>query len=351
MALNNRRMACEAFVILTSLFLLGRTVHATAALKPPPGNSLFMKVKTQNGRQMYQCFSKKWMPVGETADLVKAINPGHRVGVFTSRVLQGHGKSQGTWILHNPVDDIVESGSKYSSVSGKEIASIPSKGSMSEALVQATSHHFDGIASLISYIQRLSPKGGLPPLHDTCDDDFMKLEVPYEAEYWLWRQDLQPPSMPKSLSITSERAVEGLFGQGIVLYRFNGQGWEQIRVEASLYNVPGGILAGKYFWMNSGSKKSGEASYWWQLWNPTSFQLNGRAETAAVYITRDSLPWSLVTVTHHSGNVSLLGEYAHVQILSTRGGVPSFHSAFKVVPNMLWRAPFSAIFWFYTKSH
>ncbi|KAJ7561587.1 hypothetical protein O6H91_03G034300 [Diphasiastrum complanatum] len=350
MALNKRK-ACttEAVFILGSLMLLGSTVHTwkTAAMYPPPGNSLFMKAKTQNGRQMYQCSSKKWVASGANADLVMANNLSHHVGLFISRVLQTHAKSQGTWVLDNSVGDTIESGSNFSSVSGKEIASTPSKGFILQTLIQATSHQFDGTASLISYIQQLFPKGGIPPLQETCDEDLAEVEVPYEAEYWLWQQDWQPPSMPKSLLITSERVVEGLFGEGIVLYRFNGQAWEQIRVEASLYNLPGGILAGKYFWKKSKSIKSDEIN-WWQLWNPNSFQLQGRAQSAAVSVTRDGLPWCLFTVTHHFGNVSLLGEYTHVQILSTRGGVPLSHSAFKPTANMLWRAPFSAVFWFYT---
>ncbi|KAJ7520158.1 hypothetical protein O6H91_20G069900 [Diphasiastrum complanatum] len=338
-----------SILIMSSIVLFGQTIQAWnyPSLTPPLGNSLMMKTKTDNGRQMYNCNSKEWVLVGTAADLVLADNQSVRIGVHKSDIVNGQRKSVETWIFENPIGDAAESGSKFSSVSGKVVFSVASKGVISEALLKATSHRAQGRASLVSYIQRLSPKGGVPPLKEACDQDSTEVEVPYEAEYWIWHQDMLPPSMPSSLALSSERVVQGLYGEGVVFYRFSGENWEQEQAEAKLYNVPGGIPSGKYSMESAFSTSAGEM-HRWKFFNPNGFHVMGTSKSPPVTVDNNCLPWSLMTITQHTGNVSVLGEYTHVQMLSTSGGVPATLSKFKPVPGLRWKAPFSAVFWFYT---
>ncbi|KAJ7286640.1 hypothetical protein O6H91_21G062100 [Diphasiastrum complanatum] len=353
-------MTMDGAIILMLCSLLLMWVGESAqqvidsSLQPPPGNSLVLKSRTQNGKQMYKCSSKDWVAVGASADLVMASNPSIRVGSYNSQTFnrQGRSLSVATWMLDNSAGDEAESGHKFSSVSGKELLSIPSSGSynISQALLQATSHQFDGSASLISYVQRLIPQGGAPPLQNICQLDATVVEVPFEVEFWFWQQNLWPPAVPASLSVSTEHAIQGFFGEGVIVYRYNGITWEQIQAEATLYNVPGGVLAGKVFVQAPALHgKSAGGSYRWQLNDPNGFQLVGKPQPPPVTVNKHCLPWSLVTISSHSNNSSGVWTYTHVKIVSTRGGLPATNVLFRPIQGMIIRSSFSALFWFYTK--
>ncbi|KAJ7289981.1 hypothetical protein O6H91_13G002300 [Diphasiastrum complanatum] len=348
-------MAVTRLLILCSLLLAWDAIDAAGAqnskaiLAPPVGNSLVLKSRTKNGRQIYRCSLGEWLPVGANADLVKASNPSIPVGAYSSLFFQGNSTISATWILSNPAGDAAESGYNSSSVSGKEIATAPSGGFISEALLQATSHQFNGVASLISYVQRLFPQGGNPPLQQTCVQDALILEVPFDAEFWFWQQDLTPPVTPSAMSIHTERVVQGLFGEGVVSYRYNGNSWQQMQAQATLYDLPGGTVTGKYF-VQAPPVYGRAGSYWWQASNPNGFQVFGKDQCKPVPVDQNCLAWSLVSVTSYSSPDTSLGAYTHVQMVSTRGGLPPSHLNFVAVTGMLIRAPFSAVFWFYTKS-
>ncbi|KAJ7165725.1 hypothetical protein O6H91_Y545600 [Diphasiastrum complanatum] len=345
-------MAANIILMLCSLLLACDAIHGwdnSYLLAPPIGNSLVLKSKTQNGMQIYKCSSGKWVAVGATADLVQASNPTVRVGAYYSALLQDQSTASATWILNNPAGETAESGYNISSVSGKEIATAPPGGFISEALLQSTDHQFAGVASLISYIQRLFPQGGDPP-QQTCMQESAIVQVPFEVEFWLWKQDMMPPATPPALSLSKERVVQGFFGEGSVLYRYNGSSWQQTQAQATLYNVPGGTTMGKYSLQAATVNGRGGSSYLWQTSIPNGFQVTGKEQSQPVSVDQNCLSWSLVVVTSYSSNDFYLGPYTHVQIVSTRGGLPPSHPNFMPLTGTLITSPFSAIFWFYTNS-
>ncbi|KAJ7516017.1 hypothetical protein O6H91_22G038900 [Diphasiastrum complanatum] len=350
-----RNMNIRGALLLTFcslLLLVGETVeqNTNPSLRPPLGNSLVLKSRTQNGKEIYKCSTNEWVFEGATADLVMASNPSISVGSYSSQNFNRRGRPVATWMLENPAGDAAESGKTFSSVSGKELVSLASGGHISEALLQATSHEFDGSASLISYIQRLFPQGGAAPLQDICQLDATVVEIPFEVEFWFWQQDLWPPAVPASLSVSNENVIQGFFGEGVVVYRYGGKAWEQTQADARLFSVPGGSLQGKFFVQSSAlhGRNTG-GSFWWELNAPNGFQAVGKLQNAPVPVGRNCLPWSLVTISSFSNNNSAIWTYSHVQMVSTRGGLPPVHTLFKPIKGMIIRSPFTAIFWFYSK--
>ncbi|EFJ20091.1 hypothetical protein SELMODRAFT_177096 [Selaginella moellendorffii] len=317
-------------------------------LKPPAGNSPHMRVKTSNGHHSYKCSCEKWELTAASADLLSTVDSKTIIGAYSfSRNSNSNSKHQGTWTLFNNPADAIESGARVSAVTAKVILSYPIPGGLSEALLQVTSHHFEGQSGLVSYIQRLKPQGGVP-MTSSCQRPHEVLKVPFYAEYQFWRQDVVPPSVPYSLVVPSSvKPVQSLFGEGEVLYLFNGESWEQRYAFAKLYDVPGGKKLGSYYIKARGAGES-YGTHFWDLSNPNGVQVVGRVTMPPVSVSNSSLPWLTTTITAHTGSNSLLKNAKAVQMLSTRGGLPNKKSPRgKLSRGQLWRVPFTAVFWFY----
>ncbi|KAH7446153.1 hypothetical protein KP509_01G041800 [Ceratopteris richardii] len=295
-------------------------LHAWKNLMPPVGNSLAIKTKTRNGVQFYRCLDGEWLPESAYAGLTSFYDTRHEV----------------------------ESGDLTSLVSGKQFLTATGKGprDLPDFLAVATMHKNRGEASLVSYIARVNTKGGVPIKDGACRWEGKLIKLPFEAEFHFWKQDMIPPTTPPVLSVASGRAIQGVYGQGIVTYAFDGSTWRQRGINAELYDVPGGNKMGTHFTKVTVDSKGG--SFCWQFDGPNEVVVVGKHACEPVQVTPGSLPWSLNEVTTSTGKLNLFGNYTHVQMVSTTGGLPPMNTA-EATPRsgQIYKSSFTAIYWIY----
>eukprot|EP01018_Ginkgo_biloba_P013302 Gb_36027 [translate_table: standard] len=327
-------------VVLINLAMVG---HGISTLTPPPGNSLKMKTITRGGNYVYECHSREWI-VSARADLVNMSDPKIVLGNYSFAYNKSNPRFAGSWVLTNSDADVAESGAATSAVAGKEIASQPAaySASIRQILAEATFHKNYGIVYQVSYIQRLHSKGGLLPKNTHCSEN-SRIVIPFEAEFWFYSQDSEPPPVPKPIAMPSSRMVEGFYCQGFIVYSFDGSQWQRKYTRGNLYDVPGGIAVGSYYSIDKPDKYGG--NFCLQTKNPNGWLLVGSIGPS-VQMASDSLPWSLFNVTSSSGNVSLLGPFSCYQMVGTRGGMPPKPSN-STKKGDLWRGVFSNQFWLY----
>lgn len=319
------------------------------SLIPPVGNSLSIKTKTLHASQSYRCIDGDWTWESTQASLVGIHDSAQIVANYSRFANPQIPRYAGTWSFLNSDGDRAESGSTYSIVSGKQVFSAKraAECDLADFLAMATMHQHQGAASMVSYIAAVNTRGGVPLKEGCCEHENELIKLPFKTEFHFWKQDLAPPSTPNSLTVVSDRAVEGFFGSGMVTYIFEGTRWVQKNMYASLYDVPGGTKVGNYFIKSSPDDKGG--SYCWNIDNPNGFEIVGKQSCAPVQVTAGSLPWSLNVVTSSNGNSSMFGPYTHIQMVSTTGGMPPSNPALTPQQGQVWKSSFTAIYWFYCK--
>eukprot|EP01018_Ginkgo_biloba_P019067 Gb_20269 [translate_table: standard] len=356
--LFNALMAIKWAVLLcvVSMLQLQSYSHGwnTAALTPPQGNSLKMKLKAYRGKYVYRCQNSTWIPILATADLVNISDYKTSFGNYSLVFRQGNPKFAGIWYLLNSGGDSAESGADASVVSGQEIASEPSDYSgVPQILAEATYHQNYGIASQISYIQRLFTKGGIPPSPAKCTNikNSSKskypnnIVVPFEAEFWFYTQDFLPPAVPASIAVPSGRMVQGFFCKGVALYTYDGSAWQRKDVHGKLYNVPGGYQVGTYY-IRSPPDRSG-GNFCLETMKPTAWIVTAKVVSQSVQLSSDSLSWTLYKITSSEGDTKTLGPFNYFQMIGTRGGLPPKPSN-ATAKGQVWKAIFTNQFWIYS---
>ncbi|KAJ7300229.1 hypothetical protein O6H91_05G069300 [Diphasiastrum complanatum] len=318
------------------------------SLTPPPGNSVRIKASTVNGVQVYNCSGGKWMFVNASATLVDSNNSSILIGAYAYVHEDTDMSAVGRWSLNNSDGVVAESGDSVSEVTGRVIAFRGDKSSLPEFLAQASSHIFEGAASLVSYIQQIPSDGGVPPENSCCKKGSGPAHVPFKADYWFWTQDRQPPSsIPAALS-ASGRKIEGFFATGFVKYFFNGTSWQPKKLNASMYDVPGGTLIGRCAIMSKPDNAGGRFA--WEVYNPNGWTVIGKLACPTLQMDSTSLPWALFNVTSGINNDSFLGNITQVQLVSTRGGAPPTQTQAKATVGRVWKTSYSAIYWFYSSA-
>ncbi|KAI5071575.1 hypothetical protein GOP47_0013826 [Adiantum capillus-veneris] len=334
------------FVLISTL----PSLHAWKSLTPPAGNSLAIKTKTRDGQQFYRCEDGDWLLDSAYATLVDFYDPNQVVGNYSWAKNADDPHFSGTWYLLNNAGDHAESGDLASLVAGKEFmtATSPNPRDLPDFLALASKHENGGEASLVSYISRVKTKGGVPLNDGACQYEDKLIKLPFQAEFHFWKQDLVPPNTPPALTVVSDRAIQGVFGQGIITYMFNGLTWMQQGVSAELYDVPGGKIVGSYFIKPTVDYKGGSSC--WHFDGPNGFEVVGKHARNPVTVTPGCLPWSLNEITTSSQKSSMFGDYSHVQMVSTTGGLPPTTIATEPTVGQVHKSSFTAIYWFYCKS-
>jgi hypothetical protein len=181
MSRNARTTSSKAFRVVAALGLMVAVGLATASassaqpaaqtgstpipdpLVPPAGNHEVARFAA-SGVQIYRCVGGVWTFVEPAASLVGSASGTHR----PERAIHFRGPS---W----------ESLTDGSLVEAKSIASSPVDGSIPQLLLQATTTQGDGIFGQVTYVQRLSTRGGAAPT-STCTDGATQ-SVQYTASY------------------------------------------------------------------------------------------------------------------------------------------------------------------------
>lgn len=169
-----------------------------------------------------------------------------------------------------------------------------------ELLAQVISHQGLGTASLLSYVVVEATDGGIAPNASMCTSDDTSVSVPFSAMFHFYSQDTQPPAnVPQSLQPTGGQVVEGLFVQGQVVFRFDDNRWHLKGFIATLYNVAGGTVVGKFGTITK-ADKFGSVLHW-EINNPNGFWLTGQLAAKPVQVSVNGAPWQLMKITSSGG--------------------------------------------------
>lgn len=336
-------------VLLLCLLAALPSLHAWNALSPPAGNSLAIKTKTLNGVQFYRCVDGDWLLESSYATLVDLFDPSKVVGNYSWAKTSRVPRYAGTWNLFNNPGDNAESGFASSLVAGKKIVTArpASPHDLPDFLSLASKHEFGGAAAMVSYIARVKTRGGVPLDNGYCQWDHKLIKLPYNAEFHLWKQDLVPPNTPTSLTVVSDRVIQGVFGKGLVTYVHDGYQWMQKNIAAQLYDVPGGIKLGSFFIRSVADYRGGSSC--WHFDDPNGFEIVGKHACNPVQVTPGCLPWSLNVITSSNRKSSMFGNYSHVQMVSTTGGLPPANPPWKPRKGQVYKSSFTAIYWVFCK--
>ena len=93
--------------------------------------------------------------------------------------------------------------------------------------------------------------------------------------------------------------VEGLFVQGQVVFRFDDNRWHLKGFIATLYNVAGGTVVGKFGTITK-ADKFGSVLHW-EINNPNGFWLTGQLAAKPVQVSVNGAPWQLMKITSSGG--------------------------------------------------
>ncbi|CAK9864558.1 unnamed protein product [Sphagnum jensenii] len=315
---------------------------------PPIGNTLSMTCTTRNGHKVYKCLEGKWAYQGGESQMVDARTHSNYVGVYRETLTPAKKTRSGWWEFLNDDGDSAESGYQYSTVTGMVIETVATKGATSFIYV-ATQHGNLGATSLISYIAILNGTGGNAPPQSLCKEDEV-VEIPFTADFGFYTQDSLPPAalLPHSMSapLKNQQPLESFYAQGALRYKWTGKTWTPEGVSAKLYTVPGGPVVGQFSVLAKPDKLGGRLN--WVLFNPNGFSITGRASTAPVEVSKNSLGWQVIKVTSTSGS-ALVGPYTYVLMTSTMGGLaPSIKPTTENNSGLVITSSFSCIFWIYT---
>lgn len=337
-------------LVLCCVLALLPSLHAWNSLTPPAGNSLAIKTKALNGEHFYRCKDGDWLLESAYAALADFYDPSKVVGNYSWVKTPSIPRYAGTWFLFNNEGDHAESGDLASLVAGKNvmIARPTSPRDLPDFLALASKHEYGGAASLMSYIARVNSEGGVPLNNGYCQYEDKLIKLPFEGEFHFWKQDLVPPNAPAALTVVSDRAIQGVFAEGIVTYAHNGVLWTQTGTNAELYDVPGGKKLGSFFIRETADYRGGASC--WHFDDPNGFEVVGKHACNPISVTPGCLPWSLNVITSSSKKSTMFGEYSHVQMVSTTGGLPPVSLTGKPELGQVYKSYFTAIYWLYCKS-
>ena len=117
-----------------------------------------------------------------------------------------------------------------------------------EYLVIVTMHLGTGDASQVSFVSLSGHTEGClgPPRNALCATYGATSGVPFKGTVTFYTQDLQPPQVPASL--TPKGSFLGvMFLSGKVTYMSANGRWLYMGLLATIYDVSGGVVLGKYF--------------------------------------------------------------------------------------------------------
>jgi len=271
------------------------------------------------------------------------------------------------WVLHAPDATLFDStgapvgihgaGPSWYSNDGSAATGVkviespaPMPDAISWLLLRVSSTSGIGIFDGVSYVQRLSTTGGVPPT-TACDATTAGTDVrsSYAAEYYFYRGGgsaewlVVPASLPAAVAAPSGMTMKGhghAIGEQIyacVEAGSRGYGWNGWTLKAS-----NAVLTDPSF-VPVGRIAAGPS------WTWTDGSTIGGTEVAEVDSPlADAIPWLLLQVSSTNGGGEL-GDTAFVQRLNTAGGRTPTTPCNSTNANTLSRVPYSADYYFLSR--
>ena len=167
-------------------------------------------------------------------------------------------------------------------------------------LAEVTGHQGTGAGDLMSFVSLTGTSGGAPPSNELCDvpgHDRATTSVPFSGTFEFYNQDPQPPPVPAFFT-PKGKFLQGSFCKGKVVYQFNGKRWLRKGVLATLYDVSGGNVIGKFGTITKADKFGGNLHFAFE--NP-SFWVTGKLCARPLTVSTHSCPWQLMAFTSQGG--------------------------------------------------
>lgn len=172
--------------------------------------------------------------------------------------------------------------------------------SIDNYLAEVTGHHGSGAGDLMSFVVLIRTSGGAPPADALCDapgQDRATTSVPFSGTFEFYNQDSQAPPLPASFT-PKGKYIQGSFCKGKVVFQFNGKKWLRKGLLATLYDVAGGNVIGKFGTITKPDKFGGNLHF--QFDNP-KFWVTGKLCARPLTVSTSSCPWQVMTFTSAGG--------------------------------------------------
>ena len=173
------------------------------------------------------------------------------------------------------------------------------KTSIARYLAEVNSHQNAGDASLFSYVALTQTYGGAPPANSMCKVDESSIGIPFSGVFEFYSQDALAPPVPQELQ-PKGMMFQGSFVKGKVVYTYNGKTWKQRGVIATITDVAGGTVLGKFGTIVKADQYG--SNLHWQFQNP-NFWLTGKVSAKPYSSGANTYPWQLMTITTTGGTL------------------------------------------------
>lgn len=174
---------------------------------------------------------------------------------------------------------------------------------VNDYLAEVTSHDGTGAGDLMSFVTLTDTSGGAPPANALCEapgHDRATTSVPFSGTFEFYNQDSQAPPVPADLTPKNGKFLQGSFCKGKVVYQFNGKSWLKRGLLATVYDVAGGNVIGKFGTITKADKYGGNLHFAFD--NP-SFWVTGKLCAPPLTVSTKSCPWQLMAVTSQGGTM------------------------------------------------
>lgn len=168
-------------------------------------------------------------------------------------------------------------------------------------LAEVTGHEGTGAGDLISFVVLIRTSGGAPPAVALCEapgHDGATTSVPFSGTFEFYNQDSQAPPVPASFT-PKGKFIQGSFCKGKVVYQFNGKRWLRKGVLATLFDVAGGNVLGKFGTITKPDKFGGNLHF---AFNNPKFWVTGKLCARPLTVSTSSCPWQLMAFTSRGGS-------------------------------------------------
>jgi hypothetical protein len=172
--------------------------------------------------------------------------------------------------------------------------------SVMEYLAIAKVHRGSGDASQVAFVSLSGTRGGTAPRNALCTSNGATSGVPFSGTFTFYTQDLEPPQVPASLT-SKGSFLQAVFLDGKVTYMFAQGRWRYVGIFATIYDVAGGVVLGRYGTVSKADRFGSKLLI--KFNNPNGFWLYGQQCAKPIRMDAGGFGWQLMKITTSGGYV------------------------------------------------
>lgn len=251
----------------------------------------------RRGEQKYRCDRGNWVSTG-SAGLVYSSN-GSPLAKYWSTVDAKKGVPIYFWTIANSAGSHYESGSPNSRLQASPLKTVRvSTSAIPEFLAIVKRRIGGGDAAMVAFVSLTGTKGGLPPRKALCSYTGATAGVPFSGTFRFYTQDLQPPTLPQSLTPRGS-FIQAFFLEGKAVYKFVGNRWVYQGMYATIFTVAGGEALGKFGTVTKPDRFSSKVLL--KLNDPNGFWTYMQMSARPVRMSLEGCAWQLLRITTSGG--------------------------------------------------